>query len=459
MGRKKRKLTKPWCWYCNREFDDEKILVQHQKAKHFKCHICHKKLYTGPGLSIHCMQVHKESIDKVPNALPNRSNIEIEIYGMEGIPPEDIKEHEKQKGGQSSGGKSDSEDDDGPSAKKNKTETVASTSVGLVQTQQPAAPPVMAQPPNLLVPQHQFPGQFHQMQFMPPQFMQHPGMPPMMMRPPLFPAGAATAVSNTIVGAPKPTFPAYSAATISAPPTTKNPSNGVSTNGTNSNNNNNTTNNSNNTNNTSNNDKTPANSSQGTSNGSSSEPTKSISTSGTSTKIMHPSEDCSLEELKARKPFYVQKIRAAKMCAAQSASISANSQSNQSSNSSVSSSTPNSVSTPVSEGYNPITSMPSQMKEHQQRMMTHQEQVVAVQAAVAANQQKQLAEEINRAAIIQRLQAARPAATAMQPMGMVQAMHFMPQMMRQAVPQGLLPGQMIRPPMGAPPMGFGQPGR
>ena len=65
MGRKKKKQTKPWCWYCNREFDDEKILIQHQKAKHFKCHICHKKLYTGPGLSIHCMQVHKETIDKV----------------------------------------------------------------------------------------------------------------------------------------------------------------------------------------------------------------------------------------------------------------------------------------------------------------------------------------------------------------------------------------------------------
>lgn len=43
--------------YCNREFDEEKILIQHQKAKHFKCSICHKKLYTGPGLAIHCMQV------------------------------------------------------------------------------------------------------------------------------------------------------------------------------------------------------------------------------------------------------------------------------------------------------------------------------------------------------------------------------------------------------------------
>lgn len=57
MGRKKKKQTKPWCWYCNREFDDEKILLQHQKAKHFKCHICHKKLYTGPGLQIHSIQV------------------------------------------------------------------------------------------------------------------------------------------------------------------------------------------------------------------------------------------------------------------------------------------------------------------------------------------------------------------------------------------------------------------
>ncbi|KTG43349.1 hypothetical protein cypCar_00009346 [Cyprinus carpio] len=56
MGRKKKKQMKPWCWYCNRDFDDEKILIQHQKAKHFKCHICHKKLYTGPGLAIHCMQ-------------------------------------------------------------------------------------------------------------------------------------------------------------------------------------------------------------------------------------------------------------------------------------------------------------------------------------------------------------------------------------------------------------------
>ncbi|KFM78878.1 Zinc finger protein 207, partial [Stegodyphus mimosarum] len=99
MGRKKKKPSKPWCWYCNREFDDEKILIQHQKAKHFKCHICHKKLYTGPGLAIHCMQVHKDTLDKVPNALPNRNSVDVEIYGMEGIPEADVREHERQKQG------------------------------------------------------------------------------------------------------------------------------------------------------------------------------------------------------------------------------------------------------------------------------------------------------------------------------------------------------------------------
>lgn len=68
------------------------------------------------------MQVHKEAIDKVPNSLPNRSNIEIEIYGMEGIPANDLKDHEKNK----NGNKSESDDDE-PSAKKNKLEPVAAT--------------------------------------------------------------------------------------------------------------------------------------------------------------------------------------------------------------------------------------------------------------------------------------------------------------------------------------------
>lgn len=94
MGRKKKKVIKPWCWYCNRDFEDEKVLMQHQKAKHFKCHICYKKLYSGPGIAVHCQTVHKETIDKIPNSLPGRGSTEIEIYGMEGIPEADVKKHE-----------------------------------------------------------------------------------------------------------------------------------------------------------------------------------------------------------------------------------------------------------------------------------------------------------------------------------------------------------------------------
>ena len=35
---------------------------------------------------------------QVPNSLPNRGNIEIEIYGMEGIPAEDLRNHELNRG-------------------------------------------------------------------------------------------------------------------------------------------------------------------------------------------------------------------------------------------------------------------------------------------------------------------------------------------------------------------------
>lgn len=98
-------LKSPWLYwrYCNRDFDEEKILIQHQKAKHFKCPICHKKLYTGPGLAIHCMQVHKETISTIPNSVPNRGDPEIEIYGMEGIPEKDLKERQ-QRGGNAADG-------------------------------------------------------------------------------------------------------------------------------------------------------------------------------------------------------------------------------------------------------------------------------------------------------------------------------------------------------------------
>nr|XP_032517474.1 BUB3-interacting and GLEBS motif-containing protein ZNF207 isoform X2 [Danaus plexippus plexippus] len=253
MGRKKKKASKPWCWYCNREFDDEKILIQHQKAKHFKCHICHKKLYTGPGLSIHCMQVHKEAIDKVPNSLPNRSNIEIEIYGMEGIPPEDVKEHEKQKTG---GGKGSESDDDEPAAKRKATPALLGP--GPSQVNPGILPTPMGQMPPGMYPAHM------QMNHMMPHFMHSPRMMMPGMRP-LFPAASVqTSTPN------KPTFPAYSNATISAPPTTSN--------------------------------------SDPKENGDVRPPAANtcplVTSTGAGSKIIHPPEDVSLEEIRARNPKY-----------------------------------------------------------------------------------------------------------------------------------------------------------
>ncbi|CAM6093884.1 unnamed protein product [Calypogeia fissa] len=99
MGKKKKKSLKVWCFYCEREFEDEKILIQHQKAKHFKCHVCHKKLSTAGGMVVHVLQVHKESISKVPNAKPERESTELEIFGMEGIPPEILLSHDGGHGG------------------------------------------------------------------------------------------------------------------------------------------------------------------------------------------------------------------------------------------------------------------------------------------------------------------------------------------------------------------------
>jgi hypothetical protein len=99
MTKKKRKQKdepeKPWCYYCDKEFDDEKVLFIHQKARHFQCHVCHKKLNTAAGMVVHVAQVHKESISKVPNALPDREDPTIEIFGSQGIPEEARRTHLK----------------------------------------------------------------------------------------------------------------------------------------------------------------------------------------------------------------------------------------------------------------------------------------------------------------------------------------------------------------------------
>ncbi|KAF2278920.1 uncharacterized protein EI97DRAFT_431159 [Westerdykella ornata] len=90
------KLERPWCYYCERDFDDLKILISHQKAKHFKCDRCGRRLNTAGGLSVHMNQVHKESLTQVENAIPGRQGLDIEIFGMEGVPQEIIDQHNHQ---------------------------------------------------------------------------------------------------------------------------------------------------------------------------------------------------------------------------------------------------------------------------------------------------------------------------------------------------------------------------
>ncbi|XP_050699058.1 BUB3-interacting and GLEBS motif-containing protein ZNF207-like isoform X3 [Eriocheir sinensis] len=296
MGRKKKKQTKPWCWYCNREFDDEKILIQHQKAKHFKCHICHKKLYTGPGLSIHCMQVHKETIDKVPNALPNRNNIEIEIYGMEGIPEEDLKEHERQRAGRmgSSNRRQEEEDDEDSQSS---LPGQSNPPPPAVPSQGPPGPMGPMMGPN--GPMMPMMGPMGPMGPMPPYMGGHgmmaghmghlgpmppPGAPPGTTPPntqppnkPLFPSAVQqqTTAGNSQIGPIKPAFPAYSQANGQSTPNAQ-----------------------------------PSNTPSGPPDKGETKKPALITTVSANSRIIHPEEDISLEEKRAGMPRYQQAPRA-----------------------------------------------------------------------------------------------------------------------------------------------------
>ena len=90
MGRKKGHIVtlKPFCYYCDKEFNNELILHQHQKARHFNCVKCRKRFSTAPALDTHEIQVHRSSLKRVPNAKAGRDSFEISIYGMDGVPIE-----------------------------------------------------------------------------------------------------------------------------------------------------------------------------------------------------------------------------------------------------------------------------------------------------------------------------------------------------------------------------------
>lgn len=91
MGRKKRRATteqaRIFCYYCERNFGTEQTLLSHQKEKHLRCPTCNKRMISVSGLVIHSQQVHNVVVNSVPNAIQGRTNVAVDVVGMNGIPP------------------------------------------------------------------------------------------------------------------------------------------------------------------------------------------------------------------------------------------------------------------------------------------------------------------------------------------------------------------------------------
>ena len=81
------------------------VLTAHQKAKHFTCNVCSKKLNSVAGiitvdsklmqgLQNHLKTMHRETLETIANALSHRSDPATvpDISGMDGIPAQDFQE-------------------------------------------------------------------------------------------------------------------------------------------------------------------------------------------------------------------------------------------------------------------------------------------------------------------------------------------------------------------------------
>lgn len=58
----------------------------HQRDKHLRCPTCHKRMLSIPSMTVHSSQMHNIQIKAVPNALPTRSDVSVDVLGMKGIP-------------------------------------------------------------------------------------------------------------------------------------------------------------------------------------------------------------------------------------------------------------------------------------------------------------------------------------------------------------------------------------
>ena len=100
-------INKPFCWYCDRSFDDEKILQNHQKACHFRCPTCRKRFSDGRAVAVHFEKVHNHPlkefilffytviliVSRIPKSNPATSDPEQVINGLNGVKPEYIAAH------------------------------------------------------------------------------------------------------------------------------------------------------------------------------------------------------------------------------------------------------------------------------------------------------------------------------------------------------------------------------
>ncbi|OHT16791.1 Zinc finger, C2H2 type family protein [Tritrichomonas foetus] len=80
------KKQKVWCYFCDKVFDDEVHLINHQRMFHFRCPICRRQKMNCKLLVEHMSGVHKQILEKVPNALEGKDSPDNVVFGMKGIP-------------------------------------------------------------------------------------------------------------------------------------------------------------------------------------------------------------------------------------------------------------------------------------------------------------------------------------------------------------------------------------
>ncbi|KAK4058539.1 hypothetical protein OIO90_000701 [Microbotryomycetes sp. JL221] len=229
MGKNKKKAKKQaqdqaWCWYCERTFEDQAVLLQHQKAKHFRCPHCPRRLNTAGGLAVHVDQVHKLGVDKIENAIPGRDTFDVEIYGMEGIPAADLaawkQKQAEEKGQQMEGQENRPKKPKWPSTPLTREELRQQLQIHKALMNGQPLPGVVPPPPGVMIPGMPIPPPPFAMgapppgmPMPPPGFMPPPGMPfpppPGMQFPPGMPPPPA--------GMPFPPPPGFSSPFPGAP--------------------------------------------------------------------------------------------------------------------------------------------------------------------------------------------------------------------------------------------------